>query len=98
TSIAVSYLLQNLDTIIFNSRTKSIALPTFFSNQFSVGSLEVPNLDLVTIGVTVVVLLALRVFFARTATGIQMLAAASDFSMARLLGVRANRVIALAFG
>src|SRR5581483_5266762 len=36
TSFAVSYLLQNLDTIIFNSRTKSIALPTFFSNQFSV--------------------------------------------------------------
>ena len=98
TSFAVSYLLQNLDNIIFNSRTKSVALPTFFSNQFTVAGLEIPNLDLVTIGVTVVLLLGLRIFFARTATGIQMLAAASDFSMARLLGVRANRVIALAFG
>ena len=98
TSFAVSYLLQNLDDIIFNSRTKSVALPTFFSNQFTVAGLQIPNLDLVTIGVTAVLLLGLRVFFARTATGVQMLAAASDFSMARLLGVRANRVIALAFG
>jgi branched-chain amino acid transport system permease protein len=98
TSFAVSYLLQNLDTILFNSRTKSVALPTFFSNQFRVGSLDVPNLDLVTIGVTSALLIGLRLFFARTATGVQMLAAASDFSMARLLGVRANRVIALAFG
>jgi branched-chain amino acid transport system permease protein len=96
-SFAVSYLLQNLDNIIFNSRTKSIALPTFFSNQFTVANLQIPNLDLVTIGVTAVLLIGLRLFFARTATGVQMLAAASDFSMARLLGVRANRVIALAF-
>jgi branched-chain amino acid transport system permease protein len=98
TSFAVSYLLQNLDTIIFNSRTKSVALPTFFSNQITISSLQIPNLELVTIGVTVVLLVGLRFFFANTATGVQMLAAASDFSMARLLGVRANRVIALAFG
>ena len=98
TSFSLSYLLQNLDTIIFNSRTKSIALPNFLSNQFTVGSLQIPNLDIVTIGVTVALLLGLRFFFAHTPLGLQILAAASDFSMARLLGVRANRVIAVAFG
>jgi branched-chain amino acid transport system permease protein len=91
-------MLQNLDTIIFSSRTKSVAVPGFFSNQFNVGSLQIPNLDVVTIGVTAILLLGLRYFFQRTPLGLQILAAASDFSMARLLGVRANRVIAVAFG
>ena len=98
TSFSLSYLLQNLDIMIFNSRTKGIALPTFFSDQFTVAGLEIPNLDLVTIGVTAVLLLGLRFFLAKTALGLQILAAASDFSMARLLGVRANMVIAVAFG
>jgi branched-chain amino acid transport system permease protein len=98
TSFSLSYLLQNVDTMIFNARTKSIALPTFFSDQFTVGGLQIPNLDLVTIGVTAVLLLGLRFFLGNTALGLQILAAASDFSMARLLGVRANRVIAVAFG
>jgi branched-chain amino acid transport system permease protein len=97
-SFSLSYLLQNLDTMIFNSRTKGVALPPFFSGQFTIFGLEIPNLDLVTIGVTAALLLGLRFFLANTALGLQILAAASDFSMARLLGVRANRVIAVAFG
>ena len=36
-------------------------------------------------------------FLTRTRIGVQMRAAAEDFRMARLLGVRANRVIATAF-
>ncbi len=40
---------------------------------------------------------ALSAFLKFTATGIQMRAAAEDFWMARLLGVRANSVIAVAF-
>jgi len=98
TSFSLSYFLQNLDTIIFSSRTKSIAVPAFFSSQFNIGTFQIPNLDIVTIGVTAVLLIVLRIFFARTPLGLQILAAASDFSMARLLGVRANRVIAVAFG
>jgi branched-chain amino acid transport system permease protein len=47
---------------------------------------------------TVVLLVGLQVFLNRTPLGLQMLAAAADFPMARLLGVRANRVIAAAFG
>jgi branched-chain amino acid transport system permease protein len=98
TSFSLSYLLQNLEIMIFNSRTKGIALPPFLSGQFTVAGLEIPNLDIVTIGITAFLLLALRLFLSRTALGLQILAAASDFSMARLLGVRANMVIAVAFG
>lgn len=97
-SFSLSYLLQNLDTMLFNARTKSIALPTVFSDQITIGGIQIPVLDIVTITMTGLLLIGLRLFFARTALGLQILAAASDFSMARLLGVRANRVIAVAFG
>ena len=44
-----------------------------------------------------VLLAATATLLNRTAVGVQIRAAAADFRTARLLGVRANRVIALAF-
>jgi branched-chain amino acid transport system permease protein len=62
-----------------------------------VAGLDVPKLQLVTISVTLLLLAAVGGFLNRTAQGTQMRAAAEDFRAARLLGVRANRVIASAF-
>ena len=50
-----------------------------------------------TVGAHGVLLVSLALFLRRTHLGIQMRAAAEDFPMARLLGVRANRVVAGAF-
>ena len=60
-------------------------------------SYSIPNIDLVTVGVTVGLLFAFGIFLAQTRLGVQMRAAAENFRMARLLGVRANTVIATAF-
>ena len=54
-------------------------------------------MDLVTIAVTVVVLAMTAFVFRRTLFGISVRAASADFDAARLMGVRANRVIAGAF-
>ena len=59
--------------------------------------LRVPRLQIVTIVVTIVPLAGLVAFFRLSRMGLQMRAAAEDFTMARLVGVRANRVIAFAF-
>ena len=56
-----------------------------------------PNLEFVTLGLTVIVLAGLGWLLYRTRTGLAMRAAAENFDMARLLGVRADRVIAIAF-
>lgn len=98
TSFALSYTLQNAEILILGGRAKFVALPPFFSGYVSIGSLEIPNLSLFVIGMTVTLLVGLRLFLNRTPLGLQMSAAAADFPMARLLGVRANRVIAVAFG
>jgi branched-chain amino acid transport system permease protein len=47
--------------------------------------------------VTLALLIALGLFLKKTRYGIQMRAASEDFRMARLLGVRANTVISIAF-
>ncbi len=98
TSFALSYTLQNLEILVLGARAKFVALPPFFSSFTTLGPLQIPNLSLFVIGMTVVLLLGLRFFLKRTSLGVQMSAAAADFAMARLLGVRANRVIAIAFG
>jgi branched-chain amino acid transport system permease protein len=98
TSFAVSFLLQNLAQMIFTTLPKSADVSPLFRRSLTVGGLTIGWLSVVTIAGTAVLLVALALFLRRTATGVQMRAAAEDFGMARLCGVRSNRVIATAFG
>jgi len=97
-SFAVSYGLQNLAILIEGSAPKGTNVSTWLSESAQIGSLSIPRVNLVTVGVTLVLLIALGLFLQRTRMGIQMRAAAEDFRMARILGVNANTVIATAFG
>jgi branched-chain amino acid transport system permease protein len=97
TSFALSFLLQNLALLIWGATPRGINLSAFLSESLSAGSLTIPKLSVATIAVTAVLLAALTVFLRRTALGVQMRAAAEDFTMARTLGVRANRVIMASF-
>jgi branched-chain amino acid transport system permease protein len=96
-SFALSYGLQNLAILIEGSAPKGTSVSTWLSESFQIGSVAVPKLDPVTVGVTVALLIALGLFLQRTRMGVQMRAAAEDFRMARILGVKANTVIATAF-
>ena len=53
-------------------------------------------MTIVAVGVTIVALLLVALLLNRTTIGLHTRAAASDFRTARLLGVRANRVITFA--
>jgi branched-chain amino acid transport system permease protein len=96
TSFALSYMLQNLAMLIFGSRPKSASLWPSLSESFTIGFLRVGRLSVITVAVTVVLLLVLWRFL-KMRIGVQMRAAAEDFQTARILGVRANTVIAAAF-
>jgi branched-chain amino acid transport system permease protein len=97
TSLAVAAILQNVVTVAVDARAKSVETPASISESTSIGSLTVPNLEFVTLGLTAIVLGSLGWLLYRTRTGLAMRAAAEDFDMARLLGIRADRVIAVAF-
>ncbi|HEX5610279.1 MAG TPA: branched-chain amino acid ABC transporter permease [Solirubrobacterales bacterium] len=97
TSLAVAAILQNVVTVAVDARAQSVETPASISESTSIGSLTVPNLEFVTLGLTAVVLGGLGWLLYRTRTGLAMRAAAENFDMARLLGIRADRVIAVAF-
>jgi branched-chain amino acid transport system permease protein len=96
-SFGVSYLLQNLALLIFGATPRAINISTTFSESFAVAGLSIPKLDVATILVSAGLTLALTLFLTRTRIGVQVRASAEDFTMARVLGVRANVVIACAF-
>ncbi len=97
TSLAVAVVLQNIVVAAIETRPQSVATPNFLSASIGVGGIQIGNLDLVTIGVTGLALLGLTWLLYRTRTGLTLRAVAENLEMARLLGVRADRVIPFCF-
>lgn len=97
TSLAVATILQNVVSVAVDARAQSVATPAFFGESSNIGGISVPNLEFVTLGLTAIVIAGLGWLLYRTRAGLAMRAAAENFEMARLLGVRANRVIAISF-
>lgn len=97
TSFAISYLLQYSLVLIFGARPVGFDLLPELGKPFLIGDVRIPRLNVVTIMVTALLLSGIALFLRRTRTGIEMRGAAVDFRMARLLGVKANRVVAVAF-
>jgi branched-chain amino acid transport system permease protein len=97
TSLAVAVVLQNIVIATVSARPQSVATPAFLGESTAIGALSVPNLEFLTLSLTAIVFAALGWLLYRTRTGLAMRAAAENFEMARLLGVRANRVIAVSF-
>ena len=96
-SFAVGYLLQSIVLFVHTGRPKSVSIFADLTRQLELGGVRVAMIDIVTICVTALLLTAMVVFLRRLRWGIEMRAATEDFTMARILGVRADAVIALAF-
>jgi branched-chain amino acid transport system permease protein len=96
-SFGLSFLLQALYQYMFGSSARSAAVAPGLAKSVDVLGLQLKLLSLVTILLAAVLLIGLQLFLRQTSIGLQVQAASSDFRMARLLGVRANRVIMLTF-
>jgi branched-chain amino acid transport system permease protein len=96
-SFALGFIIKYFLLMLYSSRPKSIDLWSNLSRQVEIFGARIPPLQVITIVVTIVILLALTTFLKRTRFGLEMRAAAENFTMARMLGVRANLVIMLAF-
>lgn len=97
TSFAVAVVLQTLFQNLIAARSKPVLLPDVLAESIAVGDFLIGVNKLIAIAATVLMLIFLNRFLKRTAVGIAMRAAAEDFPIARLMGVRANAVIAGAF-
>lgn len=96
-SFGLSIVLQNGAEMAFGSLGKSTNLLSSLTTAYTVGAISIPKLSVATVVLTIVLVGGLIAFLRFTDLGIQMRAAAENFTMATLMGVRANRVIATAF-
>lgn len=96
-TFAVSFLLQAIYLLAFGSRGKIVGTLGNLNHAVTIGGVDVRWISIVSALVGIVVLAATAGMLDRTPIGLHLRAAAADFRTARILGVRANRVIGFSF-
>lgn len=97
TSFAVSAILRVVFQNGISARPKPVPLPAGLAGTVDLGMVHLGIVPLVSIITTALCLAGLTLFLKRTTLGKAMRAAAEDFQVLRLMGIKANQVIAVAF-
>jgi len=99
TSLGVTYILENLGILLFSASPRNFPLPAWLGHVYKLagGRITFTNINVLTLVFSVVAFLFLYWFVTRTAVGLGMRATAEDLMAARLVGVRVNLVIVVAF-
>jgi branched-chain amino acid transport system permease protein len=92
-TFAVAFLLQSIALLWFGALGKIATSLAQLNQPVTISGIEIRKISLVAIAVAAGCLLVLVLLLNRTNVGLHMRAAALDFGTARLLGVRADRVI-----
>lgn len=92
-TFAVAFLLQSVALLSFGPLGKAASSLGYLNRPVTIGSVDIRKITIVAILVAAACLVLLVLLLERTTVGLHMRAAAMDFRTARLLGVRANRVI-----
>ena len=95
TAIGVSYLLQSLAQMIFGSAPKMVVVADLGNLEFA--GLKVPYYTLITLGCSIVIMVALTLFVKYTRTGRAMVAVSEDRGAAQLMGINVNAIITITF-
>lgn len=97
TSFAFSTLLQNAALLFISPRARTVPLPSVFSDTVMIGGAIIPLRNILTIAAAALLLTVFSFVMKKTVLGLAMRAAATKFTMARMLGIPANLVITSAF-
>jgi len=92
-TFAVAYLMQAVALLWFGSLGTIATSLAPLNRPWDIGGVQIRKIAIVTVLVAAACLLLLRLLLDRTSVGLHMRAASMDFVTARMLGVRANRVI-----
>jgi len=96
-TFAVSFLLQAIYLLAFGTRGQIVGTLGRLNRAFTVDGVDIRWIALVATVTGAVLLLGTGALLNRTTMGLHVRAAAQDFRTARILGVRANRVIGFSF-
>jgi branched-chain amino acid transport system permease protein len=95
-TFAIAFLLQSIALLWFGPLGKTATSLVQLNRPVSVGDVEIRKIAIVAIVTAAVCLALLVLLLGRTSIGLHMRAAAMDFQTARIVGVRANLVSAVA--
>ena len=95
-TFAISFLLQSIALLWFGPLGKIATSLASLNRPVDIGGVEIRKITIVAVVVGVMCLAALTLLLERTTIGLHMRASSLDFQTARMLGVRANRVIGVA--
>jgi branched-chain amino acid transport system permease protein len=95
-TFAVAFLLENVALLWFGSLGKIATSVTSLNRPWTLSGVEIRKISIVAVIVAVVCLLLLNLLLTRTEIGLHMRASSLDSVTARMLGVRADRVIGVA--
>jgi branched-chain amino acid transport system permease protein len=95
-TFAVAFLLQNIALLKYGPLPRSIGSLTDLNAPWDIFGVEIKKIAVISVATAAGCLVVLQLLLSRTSLGLHMRAAAADFRTARLLGVRANRVIGTA--
>lgn len=97
TSFGVLLVTQYLAILMFGEAPKVLDVPESLGNVWHLGELRLPVLQVLTIGAAALTVLGFYLLLNRTTYGAQLRAAAELPDVARLMGIRPNRVLMGAF-
>jgi branched-chain amino acid transport system permease protein len=92
-TFAVAFLLQNIALLAFGSLGKTAGALGQLQAPWDIGGVFIRKVAIIAVATAATCLALLQLLLTRTPVGLHMRAAAMDFRTARILGVRANRVI-----
>lgn len=96
-TFAVAFALEAVWIMAFGTRGDSVYVLSSLNKTIFSGALAIRWITVIMLVVAAIMLAATILLLNRTQIGLHMRAAASDFRAARLLGVRADAVISVAF-
>jgi branched-chain amino acid transport system permease protein len=92
-TFAVAFLLESLALLWFGPLGKIATSFGSLNRPVTISGVDIRKITIVAVVVAAACLVALTLLLERTTVGLHMRASSMDFQTARLLGVRANRVI-----
>ncbi|ACH38957.1 branched-chain amino acid ABC transporter, membrane protein [Citrifermentans bemidjiense Bem] len=96
-AIGVSIFLSSLALMVFGADAKGFPDGAFPVHQIQVGSADISTLQLLIIGVSAALMMALEFIVQKTKIGKAMRATSEDYNTSALMGINVNRVISFTF-
>jgi branched-chain amino acid transport system permease protein len=97
TAFGVSIIVQNAFLLFVSARPRAVPVLGSLNQTITINGFTIQTLQVMEFVIALAAMGALVVFLKRSTLGLAMRAASREFAAVRLMGIRANRVIATAF-